>query len=70
MAEGTIKALSKSTMVPIGTITTSNGTDLFFDARACNGVRFDSLKVGERVTYNQVQNNRGACAANVTRIVE
>ncbi len=69
MAEGTIKALRKSSMVPIGTITTSNGTDLFFDARACNGV-FDSLKVGERVTYDQVQNNRGACAANVTRIVE
>lgn len=62
MAEGTIK---KVTDKGFGFITTDNGGDIFFHMSNLDGVRFDELREGQRVTYTVGQGPKGARAENV-----
>ncbi|MSP23603.1 MAG: cold shock domain-containing protein [Myxococcales bacterium] len=62
MAEGTIK---KMTDKGFGFITTDNGADIFFHMSNLDGVRFDELREGQRVTYTVGQGPKGARAENV-----
>jgi CspA family cold shock protein len=47
MAEGTIKRVTDK---GFGFIETGNGQDLFFHMSAVEGVRFEDLKQGQRVS--------------------
>ena len=40
--------------------------DLFFHRSQLNGVAFDDLKVGEAVTFDVVQGDKGPAAENVS----
>ena len=64
MAEGTIKKLVKG----FGFIKTASDKDLFFHASSLQGVTFDELKVGQKVSYTEGQSPKGPCAENVTPI--
>ena len=41
--------------------------DLFFHSKELNGVSFDELKVGDKVTFEVVQGEKGPAATNVSR---
>jgi len=41
--------------------------DLFFHSKDLNGVTFDELKVGDEVTFEVVQGEKGPSAKNVSR---
>jgi len=41
--------------------------DLFFHSKELNGVAFDDLKVGDNVTFEVVQSDKGPAATNVSR---
>ena len=41
--------------------------DLFFHAKELQGVTFDELKVGDVVTFEIVQGDKGPSATNVSR---
>ena len=41
--------------------------DLFFHSKELNGVTFDELKVGDVVTFEVVQGDKGPSATNVSR---
>ncbi|MEK7390923.1 MAG: cold shock domain-containing protein [Patescibacteria group bacterium] len=41
--------------------------DLFFHSKELNGVTFDELKVGDKVTFTVVQGDKGPAATNVAR---
>lgn len=41
--------------------------DLFFHSKDLNGVMFDELKVGEVVSFEVVQGEKGLSAVNVAR---
>lgn len=41
--------------------------DLFFHSKDLSGVTFDELKVGDRVTFEVVQGEKGPNAKNVAR---
>ncbi len=62
MAEGTIKRLTDK---GFGFIETGTGTDLFFHMSAVQGVRFEDLKAGQRVSYTAGQGPKGPRAENV-----
>ena len=62
MAEGTIK---KITDKGFGFIDTGKGGDLFFHMSNVEGVRFDDLHEGQRVTFNEGRGPKGARAENV-----
>ncbi len=62
MAEGTIKRLTDR---GFGFIETSDGTDLFFHMSACEGCRFDDLREGQRVSFNEGQGPKGPRAEGV-----
>ena len=65
MAEGTIKKLiSKG----FGFINTGGDKDLFFHSSAVQGVRFEDLQVGQKVSYTDGQSPKGPCAENVTPV--
>ncbi len=42
--------------------------DLFFHSKELKGVAFDDLKVGDAVTFEVVENEKGPAATNVSRV--
>ena len=62
MAEGTIKRL---TDWGFGFINTGGKKDLFFHHSALEGVTFEDLREGERVTFTEANGQKGPCAENV-----
>ena len=62
MKEGTIKRLTDR---GFGFIETERGEDLFFHMFALEGVSFDNLQPGQRVTYTEGQGEKGPRAENV-----
>ena len=65
MAEGTIKKLNSKSF---GFINTGGDKDLFFHSSAVQGVRFEELREGQKVTYTEGQSPKGPCAENVTPV--
>jgi cold shock protein len=65
MAEGTIKRLTDK---GFGFIETGSGKDLFFHMSAVEGVRFEDLKQGQRVSFVEGQGPKGPRAENVSVI--
>jgi CspA family cold shock protein len=62
MAEGTIKRLTDK---GFGFIDTGTGKDLFFHMSAVEGVRFEDLRQGQRVSFNEGMGPKGPRAENV-----
>lgn len=62
MAEGTIKKLTEK---GFGFIDIGGGKDLFFHMSNVEGVRFDDLHEGQRVTFNEGSGPKGPRAENV-----
>ena len=62
MAEGIIKRL---TTKGFGFIDTGKGKDLFFHSSSLQGVSFDELREGQKVSYTEGQGKKGPCAENV-----
>ena len=62
MAEGTIKRLTDK---GFGFIDTGTGKDLFFHMSAVEGVRFEDLRQGQRVSFNVGEGPKGPRAENV-----
>jgi cold shock protein len=65
MSEGTIKRLTDR---GFGFIETAPGQDLFFHMSACEGVRFEDLQAGQKVSFNEGQGPKGPRAENVKLI--
>ncbi len=62
MAEGTIKRLTDK---GFGFIDTGDGSDIFFHLSALDGVTFEELSEGQRVSYTAGQGPKGPRAENV-----
>lgn len=62
MAEGTIKKLTDK---GFGFIKTATEKDLFFHSTALQGVEFDALREGQKVSYTEGRGQKGPCAENV-----
>lgn len=62
MPEGTIKKLLDK---GFGFIKTDGSNDLFFHSKAVQGVTFDQLQEGQKVSYTEGQGPKGPCAENV-----
>ena len=62
MAEGTIKKITEK---GFGFIDTGSNKDLFFHMSALDGVRFDELHEGQRVTFDEGNGPKGPVAENV-----
>ena len=62
MAEGTIKRLTDR---GFGFIDIGGGKDLFFHMSAVEGVSFDQLNEGQRVSYTAGEGPKGPRAENV-----
>jgi CspA family cold shock protein len=62
MAEGTIKRIADK---GFGFIDTGTGKDLFFHRSAVEGVRFEDLRQGQRVSFNEGRGPKGPRAENV-----
>jgi len=62
MAEGTIKRLTDR---GFGFIDNGTGTDMFFHSSALEGVQYEELREGQRVSYNEGQGPKGPRAENV-----
>ncbi len=65
MAEGTIKKLTDK---GFGFIELETGNDLFFHSKALQGVSYDSLREGQRVSFTEGRGPKGPCAENVKPI--
>ena len=65
MAEGTIKKLIDR---GFGFIKTENDKDLFFHSSSLQGVTFDELREGQKVSYTEGRGQKGPCAENVTPV--
>ena len=62
---GTIKTLTDR---GFGFISREGETkDLFFHSKELNGVTFEDLKVGDNVSFEVVQGDKGPAATNVSR---
>ena len=62
MAEGTIKRLTDK---GFGFIDIGDGNDIFFHLSALDGVTFEELTEGQRVSYTSGQGPKGPRAENV-----
>jgi CspA family cold shock protein len=62
MPEGTIKKLTEK---GFGFIETGKGQDLFFHSSSVEGIDFDSLREGQRVSFNEGRGPKGPRAENV-----
>jgi CspA family cold shock protein len=62
MAEGTIKRLTDK---GFGFISTGGEKDLFFHSSGLDGVSFDQLQVGQRVSFTEGRGEKGPRAENV-----
>ena len=62
MAEGTIKRLTEK---GFGFIDTGTGQDMFFHHSSLQGVTFEELSEGQRVSYTEGQGPKGPRAENV-----
>lgn len=62
MPEGKIKKLTDK---GFGFIDTGTGKDLFFHSKALQGVTYDSLHEGQKVSYTEGRGPKGPCAENV-----
>lgn len=61
--EGTIKTLTEK---GFGFIAREGETkDLFFHSKELKGVTYDQLKVGDKVTFEVTQGEKGPAAVNV-----
>ena len=65
MAEGTIK---KVTQKGFGFIDTGTGADLFFHSSSLEGVTFEQLREGQRVSYTEGRSDKGPRAEHVRLI--
>jgi CspA family cold shock protein len=65
MAEGTIK---KVTDKGFGFIDTGTGQDMFFHRSNLEGVEYDQLYEGQRVSFNEGNGPKGPRAENVKPI--
>lgn len=65
MAEGTIKRLTEK---GFGFISNESGKDLFFHMSAVEGVRFEELREGQKVSFNEGMGPKGPRAENVRPI--
>jgi cold shock protein len=65
MAEGTIKRLTDK---GFGFINTGKAKDLFFHSSNLDGVTFEQLQEGQRVSYTEGQGPKGPRAENVKLI--
>ncbi len=65
MAEGVVKRLTDK---GFGFIDTGSGKDLFFHMSAVEGVRFEDLKQGQRVSFDEGQGPKGPRAEKVKPI--
>ena len=65
MSDGTIKRVTDK---GFGFIDTGSGKDLFFHMSAVEGVRFEDLKQGQRVSFTEGQGPKGPRAENVKLI--
>ncbi len=63
MAEGTIKRLTDK---GFGFIDTGSSRDLFFHSSNLEGVQYDELREGQRVSYTEGEGPKGPRAENVT----
>jgi cold shock protein len=65
MMKGTIKTLTDR---GFGFISREGeAKDLFFHSKELQGVAFDELKVGDQVTFDVVDGEKGPAATNVSR---
>ena len=62
MAEGTIKRLTDK---GFGFIDVGTNKDLFFHSNSLEGVNYDDLREGQRVTFIEANGQKGPCAENV-----
>ena len=62
MAEGTIKRLTDK---GFGFIDTGTGQDMFFHSSSLDGVSYEELREGQRVTYTEGRGPKGPRAENV-----
>jgi len=62
MAEGTIKRLTDR---GFGFIDTGSDKDIFFHSSNLEGVSYDELQEGQRVSYDEGQGPKGPRAENV-----
>ena len=62
MAEGMIKRLMDR---GFGFIDTGTDKDLFFHNSSLEGVSYDDLREGVRVTFTEANGQKGPCAENV-----
>ncbi|HAA72380.1 MAG: cold-shock protein [Planctomycetaceae bacterium] len=63
MAEGTIKRLTDR---GFGFIDVGREKDLFFHSSSLEGVSYDELREGQRVSFTEGSGPKGPCAENVT----
>ena len=62
MAEGTIKRLTNK---GFGFINTGGEKDLFFHSSSLEGVTFEELREGQKVSFTEGRSPKGPCAENV-----
>lgn len=65
MTEGTIKKLTDK---GFGFIDMENGEDMFFHHSNLEGVSYDDLQEGQRVSFNKGQGPKGPRAENVREV--